>query len=528
VTISIRRFGMAAATVTPVADRSRAAAAGRWLVLLAVIPLIAPWSEGEAAVANGESALRFTAAASAVTVERVPGGLVVLDTGTYVVAGADPFEVHAERASYSEPVVGRRILRYGARTRAVPLPAGLLSGFAGFPAFTHVTLKDASGNTVVDRDETFCPNGEPARIRPDAPDVSPYPGQCAPFTPFALGSVWGIEAGWAAPTAPPWWGDARPVDIADGTYSATVSVNEPYRELFGFPAGPSSATVRVTVHTAESSAQPLAAPSVRAAGPLGSRPTGAAAATPHDQARTAGRPPGGPPTVPRGPKPDLRSLPAFEVGVTSQPVDGRQRDLLVFAATVWVAGDSPLVVDGFRRPGQDVMDAYQYFYDASGRQVGWAPVGTMEWDARDGHDHWHFSDFARYQLLDANRALAVRSAKEAFCLASTDPVDYTLPRANWRPEQTDLHSACGNGSSIAVREVLDVGNGDTYYQYLPGQSFDVTDLPNGTYHIEIAANPDRTLHEQNTGNNVSYREVVLEGTPGARTVRVPPVGRVDA
>jgi hypothetical protein len=39
---------------------------------------------------------------------------------------------------------------------------------------------------------------------------------------------------------------------------------------------------------------------------------------------------------------------------------------------------------GFRQPGKDLMDAYQYFYDASGKQVGYQKTGTMEWDARDG------------------------------------------------------------------------------------------------------------------------------------------------
>ena len=122
------------------------------------------------------------------------------------------------------------------------------------------------------------------------------------------------------------------------------------------------------------------------------------------------------------------------------------------------------------------MRAYQYFFTASGQQQGYAPVGTMEWDARDGHDHWHFTDFATYRLLDASRKVVLRSGKEAFCLANTDVVDYLVPGANWRPTNTDLHSACGDRGSLGVREVLDTGSGDTYAQYLPGQSFDLRGL----------------------------------------------------
>jgi hypothetical protein len=203
------------------------------------------------------------------------------------------------------------------------------------------------------------------------------------------------------------------------------------------------------------------------------------------------------------------------------------KDYLSFDATVWNAGTSPLVVDGFRRSGQDLLDAYQYFYDTAGKQIGSAPAGTMEWDPREGHRHWHFTAFAQYRLLDSAKQVAVRSGKEAFCLANTDAVDYTIPNAVWKPTNTTLGTSCGLESSLAVRQVLDIGNGDTYAQYLPGQSFDITDVPNGTYYIEVRANPENRLQESNTANNVSLRKVILGGTPGNRTLRVPPHQGVD-
>ena len=63
---------------------------------------------------------------------------------------------------------------------------------------------------------------------------------------------------------------------------------------------------------------------------------------------------------------------------------------------------------------------------------------------------------------------------------------------------------------------------------VPGQSFDITGLPNGTYYIQVIANPANRLQETDTKNNVSLRKVVLGGTQGARTVKVPPVDLVDA
>ena len=60
-----------------------------------------------------------------------------------------------------------------------------------------------------------------------------------------------------------------------------------------------------------------------------------------------------------------------------------------------------------------------------------------------------------------------------------------------------------------------------------GQSFNITKVPNGTYYIEVAANPLRVLHETTTRNDISLRKVIISGTPGHRTVRVPAVDGID-
>ena len=493
--------------------------------LLALMGVAAVLSTGTAAAAppDDDPQVRLVAASSSVTLDRWDEEGVYLNLGVNVVAGDSPLEIWVERASYADPVVASQVVRRGHRTRKVPLPNGLVKGFAGFDAFTHLTVRDAAGNEVVDRDEDFCPNSyQPVRTRPDAPDTSPYPSGC-PTNIFTLGSVWGLQAGWGAQSSNE---GAGPVDLADGAYTATVTLNPAYRDLFDVSDSEAAATVAVTVRTQQECRDPdgclAGKASVRARKP-------AASGT---NPRPAATRPTGKAYAPKGVRPDLRALPAWGIEVVGDEGEGEEGaepspQYLAFAATVWTAGSSPLVVDGFRRPGEDVMDAYQYFYDHDGDQVGYAPAGTMEWDARGGHEHWHFTDFAQYRLLDASMQLAVRSGKEAFCLANTDAVDYTLPFANWRPEGTDLHTACGDHSALAVREVLDIGSGDTYAQYLPGQSFDIGDLPNGTYYIEVAANPDHRLYETTTDNNVSLRKVILGGTPGARTVEVPPYDGIE-
>ena len=92
---------------------------------------------------------------------------------------------------------------------------------------------------------------------------------------------------------------------------------------------------------------------------------------------------------------------------------------------------------------------------------------------------------------------------------------------------TDLHTSCGTYTSMAVREVLDAGNGDTYYQGLPGQSFNIKNLPNGKYFIAVEANPFGVMHESRTDNNNSYRKIYIWGAGDNRRVIVPQKGLVD-
>ena len=93
-----------------------------------------------------------------------------------------------------------------------------------------------------------------------------------------------------------------------------------------------------------------------------------------------GEPAAGVPTVraadPAG-LPDLQPLPSWGIGVRR----ARRGDFLTFGANVWVSGNGPLVVEGFRREGERVMDAYQYFWE-DGAPVGRTRVGEMEFDDR--------------------------------------------------------------------------------------------------------------------------------------------------
>jgi hypothetical protein len=222
--------------------------------------------------------------------------------------------------------------------------------------------------------------------------------------------------------------------------------------------------------------------------------------------------------------PDLVPLPSWGISAVHDRRSGL--DLLTFGATVWVGGSSPLDVEGFRSHGSPVMPAYQYFW-RDGHVIGRVGAGTMGFDSKPGHDHWHFEQFARYTLLNSAKSLAVRSHKVGFCIAPSDPVNLLAPHAVWQPSSVGLGGECGSPSALWVQEMMPVGWGDTYVQSIAGQAFDITHVPNGTYYIEIIANPQHVLYESDTHNDVSLRKVILGGTPGHRTVNVPAWHGID-
>ncbi|MFI2211436.1 lysyl oxidase family protein [Streptomyces sp. NPDC020141] len=565
-----------------------ALAASAAIAVTAGVVAAAPEGRTAAAAAPNPKLSLVTATAS-VNLTRYPDDPdypqyngVLLDLGTYVGAQGSPFELKVTRKSYKDPVVAQQIIHEGKKKRVKNLPKGLVKDFRGLPGFLDVSVSDASGKTVFTGSQDFCPNNASGRISHDAPVKSRYPQSC-PANPFTLGSVWGVEKGWAANTFSGHYDQKRAL-LGAGSYTAKVTVAKKYRDLFGIagkaksvkvnveeykeePGGPQGRSANTGAHdhhaaghASHGEPQPPASLAEAANGtaptynvghgpyppappalPWALKKGARSAANVGDKAgqtdgsrmaagdKPAAKRPTGKAKVPNVPKPDLRSLPAFGI-ITTNGTDGGApgRDELAFSANVWNAGPAKLIVEGFRAPGKELMDAYQYFYDAKGKQVGYTPSGTMEWDPREGHDHWHFTDFASYQLLTADKKKAVRSGKEAFCLANTDAVDYTVKNANWHPTGTNLSQACGEETAISVQQQLDVGSGDTYTQGTPDQSFDITDVPNGTYYIEVLANPEKRLKETSTSNNSALRKVVLGGKKGARTVTVPPHHLVDA
>jgi hypothetical protein len=452
------------------------------------------------ASADDAPSVRLFSVADHLDVHKDRRGQVYLDPGVWVASVGGAFELQASRSDYDSPVTFVQIdHQTGEVVRT--LPPELAEGWSGLAHFIHVSVRDARGNLVARAKVPFCPNqyGR-SRLGDDGPLNPTYPSFCG-GSPFTLGTVFGIDDGWASPVfGDYYYGNGITFQAPGRHFTMTAWIDNTWAELLGVASEDASVTVDVTAITTRGDSNGVPSPPV-----------------PSETDRTLARSAAAVPETSEPPAaalPDLVALPAWSI----QTLSRKSHDYLAFAATEWNAGPGVLDVEGFRRRNDAEMDAFQYFV-VGGEAVARAPAGSMEYHAE--HHHWHFEQFTQYSLIGASSGDVQISGKQSWCLANTDAIDLTRPGANWLASWTgDLFTQCGSQSAIWIREVLDVGWGDTYGQYLPGQAFDITDVPNGRYVIRVEVNPDGLLHETTTANNVQDRVIKLRGTPGNRTAIV--------
>lgn len=201
--------------------------------------------------------------------------------------------------------------------------------------------------------------------------------------------------------------------------------------------------------------------------------------------------------------PDLRpaaaSLANWRIGASPSWMPGRV--LLRFDNQVNNIGQGPLELNAdqiINRPvaGQTVTVS-QRVYNSDGTSA-LRPAGTLTFHDSGTHHHWHFDNFALYNL----RAVApgggvgdiVRTGtKASFCLLDSRYYVFGFPG---QPPLPVYGTNCYPVSGISV------GYGDLYDLTTDFQWIDVTGLPSGQYYLESIADPDNRLLETNEDNNV--------------------------
>jgi hypothetical protein len=486
----------------------------RALVIAALAALTLTVAASSTAAKPGPATLRLVSVLHQVNADRFKGdNQLYLSPGVYVAATGGGFEVDAIR----EPDGSISLWQVSRDSNGVtpirqitpPTPVKNLGN--GLPGFFQITIRNGANAVVATRSLSFCLSAGygQARVDPDGPSQPAYPYDCG--SQLTEAAVWGLDDGWATQL-----NLSLRFGAPDGLYSMTVAIAPTYVQQFGISASEASATLALKVHTGGGGGcgvrRPCPPPVIDAA--IAGAPVRLQGEGPRNRAHLATDAALGPAV---DGKPDMRSLPAHDLSITHDR--RKDRDYLNFGATIWNGGSGPLVVEGFRDGGNPVMTAVQYIY-RDGAPISSQVVGQFEFDTRHGHHHWHMEDIAEYDLLNKTGDQVVLSTKQSFCLAPTDGINLTLPGADWRPDQAGLWSACAGSDSIWLREVLPAGWGDTYYQSVAGQSFDITNLRNGHYMIRVSTDPNHNLIETDYTNNVGLLDITLGGKPGHRTVTI--------
>lgn len=483
------------------------------------------------------------------TYERLPGGRIVdqeLTHGIWLAAEGAPLELRfhrredgsiwAEQATYVNGDRADGVARVSAGAHTQVLSRRVVGGLGEVANFVRFTIMDDAGTEIRTWSSPLCTISGAARLdRPGSPAEPTYPTSfesCGDDFDgaYALGRLTALDRGWSA-QLPSRVATFAP--IRDGRYQLRVDI-DPLDALADADRSNDTATVPLRVRTVLSRGGDdfeceFCVPSVvQRSGPrtepewyadrLRLVETAVEAQRNHREAGPVPREGEKPPAAPEHVDlPDLQAAPSYGIHTDTIHRSGMRRDLLRFGALTWNAGPGPLEVEAFRESGT-TLGAYQVF-SRDGERAERQARGTLVWHAAPGHDHFHFTAFARYTLTKLDGALVRDGGKHSWCIVDTTLVDSTRPGYGSGVTGEMRSGNCGtNPGSLWARLSLSVGSGDYYGPDIAGQSFDITTVPNGAYHVRVEANPSGVIAEADHTDNVSTRTVTLGGTRGLRTV----------
>jgi hypothetical protein len=203
--------------------------------------------------------------------------------------------------------------------------------------------------------------------------------------------------------------------------------------------------------------------------------------------------------------PDLSPKPQLNVIV--QRVGAKWR--IRFDTVLVNVGKGDFILRATRMVGATWHAEQDIPYSGSGARRVSVPA-RLVWGG-DGHNHWHIARIAAVELvpLDAKRR-PVRSSpsladhKAGFCF-----YDHTHELPRGRGEATYSAKSCGKRDAVVVGMGLSEGWNDTYTMDLPGQSIDVTQLPNGNYRLYTVVDEQRWFREASRKNNRTWIDIKL-------------------
>lgn len=190
--------------------------------------------------------------------------------------------------------------------------------------------------------------------------------------------------------------------------------------------------------------------------------------------------------------PNLTPLPAWNFSLVAVPATGGHT--LRFNTTSWNRGAGALRLEaGSVDTGGGKQQVFQRVFNTDGSSSLFF-AGWFQW--HNGHNHFHFDDFALYTLQPVNApgASLRTGSKTTFCVMDNTAVDTRLPGA----PAVAVYSTCGH-----LMQGMSVGWGDTYGSHLAGQEIDFSGNPDGLYQLRIEIDPKKVMIEGDKNDNSS-------------------------
>ncbi|HEX2239693.1 MAG TPA: lysyl oxidase family protein [Actinomycetota bacterium] len=207
--------------------------------------------------------------------------------------------------------------------------------------------------------------------------------------------------------------------------------------------------------------------------------------------------------------PNLVPLPPL--GISVGIADDQEGSALRLTTAVANRGTQALDLVGVPQ-GPEEAAAFQCVVWAGPRACAQrSPVGRFVW--HPAHAHFHFEDFALYELRALTRTgvpdmsdegVVATGGKVSFCLIDVEPD---------RPPDNPLYSvphplyySCIAGIST---QGISPGWRDVYSSGLAGQQIPIDRVKNGTYAVVVTADPDNRLYESDDTDNAAAIRIKL-------------------
>jgi len=203
--------------------------------------------------------------------------------------------------------------------------------------------------------------------------------------------------------------------------------------------------------------------------------------------------------------PDLQT--AIPTDVRYQVIVPNEEEVIRFTNYIKNAGNGPLEIKGVNQTNTTLV--YQRVYATDGSVVEYL---AGEFIYHPAHNHFHFENFARYELWSLTPAgeldaIVAVSDKVSYCLRDNDPFDHP----NRAPAA--VYTECGMGT-----QGISVGWMDIYKFDIAGQTINIANVPVGVYALRSVTDPANQLMEVDDTNNevIMFVEILVDGVQVVR------------